>query len=430
MAQPGPLTQLARSILKYAEELDTFLSDHNLPLPSFTIDAPQTFPADLTTHPEIHNTRHKLIDATKDLHDLIIGPRDTLKWTIMNDHTLAASLHVISHFDIAQAVPLEGSVSFSDLAEKVGLSKLNVARFVRRTAIDRIFVEVEPGFVAHTATSALLATDPQMQALVAHMSEEAFPASAKIVDALEKSRMRSNDEPIESPFALVFGSNFFERKVAHPETLQRFGLAMSSWSSGDGAHQMVHSYDWGSLPAGAKVVDVGGALGHISLAIAGAFPGLQFIVEDQPPLAAQAESLIASYSGSVSERVRFLPGDFFQPQPEEARGADIYILRYILHDWAHADARKILGNVFQAMTANSKVLIADAVMPPPGVLPRCQEEVLRSFDVSMLAQLNSQERTLEMWKDLVEQAGEGNWEILNVIPPQKGESITILEIGQ
>ncbi|KAL3486990.1 S-adenosyl-L-methionine-dependent methyltransferase [Aspergillus germanicus] len=433
MAQPGPLTQLAQGILQYAEDLDAFYASNNLPSPSFSADAPQSFSADITTHPEIHKARHSLIDATKDLRDLIIGPRDTLKWMIMNDHTLAASLHVISHFNVAQAVPVAGSISFVELAEKVGLSELDVARFVRRTAINRIFVEVQPGYVAHTAISALLATDEQMQALVAHMSEEAFPASARIMDALEISKTNNsatgvaNESP--SPFALAFGSSFFERKAAQPETLQRFGLAMSSWSSGDGAHQMVTCYDWGYLPAGAKIVDVGGALGHISLAIAEAFPGLTFLVEDQAPLTQQADELIASHSEAVSGRVKFLPWNFFQPQPEEAQGADVYILRYILHDWADENAKKIFANILNAAGPKSRVLIADAVMPPPGVLPRCQEEVLRSFDVSMLAQLNSQERTLDMWESLVGKAGDGRWRILNVIPPPKGESITILEVG-
>jgi hypothetical protein len=33
------------------------------------------------------------------------------------------------------------------------------------------------------------------------------------------------------------------------------------------------------------------------------------------------------------------------------------------------------------MREDSRLIIADAVMPPAGALPKCQEEVLRSFDV-------------------------------------------------
>jgi hypothetical protein len=115
MTEPGPLMQLAQRILQSAEDLAAFYASNNFPPPSVSVDAPQSCPADITTHPEIHNTRHSLIDATKDLRDLIIGPRDTLKWMIMNDYTLALSLDVISHFNVAQAVPLTGSISFTDL---------------------------------------------------------------------------------------------------------------------------------------------------------------------------------------------------------------------------------------------------------------------------------------------------------------------------
>jgi hypothetical protein len=60
---------------------------------------------------------------------------------VSQDHTLAASLHAISHFKVAQAVPKEGSISLAELARATGLTELDVARFVRRTAINHIFVE-------------------------------------------------------------------------------------------------------------------------------------------------------------------------------------------------------------------------------------------------------------------------------------------------
>ncbi|KAJ5673631.1 hypothetical protein N7507_002758 [Penicillium longicatenatum] len=394
------LTELAKSILEDAQALDSFLSSHNLPQPSFAADGVKDFPVG-PEHADIHVIRHRLIDVTKELRDLVVGPKDTIKWMIMNDHTLAASLHAISHFKVAQAVPNEGSISFAELARATGLTELDVARFVRRTAINHIFVEPTPGHVAHTATSALLSADPQMQAI-----------------------RRATRQPLH----LGLRGKFFERKVERPETMHRFGLAMSSWSEGDGTRQMRDCYDWATLPAGAKVVDLGGALGHISLGIAERFEDLEFVVEDQGPLMEQAYRLISSYPDRIAKRVKFLPHDFFQPQPAEARAADAYIMRYILHDWSDTYAKEILKNIFEVMKEDSRLIIADAVMPPAGVLPKCKEEVLRSFDVSMLAQLNSQERTLEMWKGLIEKSGGGRWKITGIVSPPKGESITILEV--
>ncbi|KAH8881982.1 S-adenosyl-L-methionine-dependent methyltransferase [Thozetella sp. PMI_491] len=419
------LTQLAQTILAKAQALEDFLSSEKLPQPSFEASGPKAFPVG-PEHSEIHAIRHALIDATKDLQNLVAYPADQLKWTIMTDHTMAASLHAISHFKIAEAVPADGSISFSELAKATGLSELNVARIMRRAAVNHIFVEATPGHVSHTATSALLGQDPQMQALVAHMSEEAFPASAKMVEALEK--FPYSGEPNESPFTLAFGSSFFERKMKHPETMQRFGMAMSSWSHGDGSAHIRDCYDWAALPKGSKVVDVGGAVGHISLAVAEKFPDLEFIIEDQPPMAEGANTLIAASPKAVADRVKFVVHDFFQPHPEEARAAAAYFMRYILHDWSDAYAQKILKNVVDAMGPQSKLIIADATMPPAGVIPRCQEEILRSFDISMLAQLNAQERTVEMWEQLVKVASDGKLGITNIIAPPKGESVSIIEI--
>lgn len=144
-----------------------------------------------------------------------------------------------------------------------------------------------PVHVAHTATSALLHSDPGMQATVSHMTEEAFPASTKIVECLE-TYPHGKSEPNESPFTMVFGMSFFERKVRMPETMQRFGQSMSSWSEGDESGHMRDGYAWGELSAG-TVMDVGGAEGLVSLTIAGRYPELKFLVEDQPPLVEQAE---------------------------------------------------------------------------------------------------------------------------------------------
>ncbi|KAK5651453.1 hypothetical protein OQA88_12460 [Cercophora sp. LCS_1] len=412
---PQPtLTSLAKTILQHAETLEAYLIANAFPQPSFLPTGPTDFPIP-PSNTALHATRHALIDATNTLRTLITYPRDLFKWITLTDHTLTAALAVISHFHLAQSVPLSAP-SPSPISP----------RFIRRAALSHIFIESPPAHVSHTAASRLLATDPQLQALVAHMTEEAFPASAKLVDALENCG--DGGEPSESPFTLAFGQSFFERKMAKPETLERFGNAMSAWSAGDGSGFIRDGYAWGELKEGARVVDVGGAGGHISLAVAERFTGLRFVVEDLEGLRGQAEALAAQAGEDVRKRVRFVGCDFFGEQPEEARGAEVYLLRYILHDWSDGYAVRILKRVVEAMSKDSRIVIADAVMPPAGVLAACQEEVLRSFDVSMLAQLNAQERTLEMWEKLVADASDGRLGIAKVIMPEKGESVSILEV--
>lgn len=58
-------------------------------------------------------------------------------------------------------------------------------------------------------------------------------------------------------------------------------------------------------------MDVGGAVGNISLGIAQGFESLQFIVQDQAPLEQQVKQIISSYPEEISKRVTFVAHDFF-----------------------------------------------------------------------------------------------------------------------
>ncbi|KZT10989.1 uncharacterized protein LAESUDRAFT_809834 [Laetiporus sulphureus 93-53] len=61
-----------------------------------------------------------------------------------------------------------------------------------------------------------------------------------------------------------------------------------------------------------------------------------------------------------SGRAELVTHDFFTEQP--TRGADVYLLRHILHDWEDDVCVTILSHVRKAMGLYSRVLIADNVM--------------------------------------------------------------------
>lgn len=99
MQSSPSLTELAKSIVEDAQVIELFLSSHNLPQPSFTADGVEDFPVG-TEHAHIHAIRHRLIDTTQALRDLIIGPKDTIKWMIMNVSNLSSVTHDISNTSI------------------------------------------------------------------------------------------------------------------------------------------------------------------------------------------------------------------------------------------------------------------------------------------------------------------------------------------
>lgn len=80
-------------------------------------------------------------------------------------------------------------------------------------------------------------------------------------------------------------------------------------------------------------------------------------------------------------------------------GALIYHFRYILHDWSDNDSRKILSAVIPAMTADSRIIISECVIPDE---KPSRHEVWRDIQMLIIAGV---ERTESMWAKLLHSVG-------------------------
>jgi hypothetical protein len=83
-------------------------------------------------------------------------------------------------------VPVDGEVSFTDLAADVGIEHGALARVLRLGIAYRIFREPRPGFIAHSAASRQIADDLLVASWVDANVDEMWPAAEKVVDALTK----------------------------------------------------------------------------------------------------------------------------------------------------------------------------------------------------------------------------------------------------
>lgn len=147
---------------------------------------------------------------------------------------------------------------------------------------------------------------------------------------------------------------------------------MSFFSNSPGFEptHVVDNYPWDG--GNEVVVDVGGCHGSFSIAIARRFPSLRCIVQDLPDVVAEGR---ASRPAELTERVTFMAHDFFQEQP--VRGADVYYLRWIMHDWSDKYAIQILRCLIPALKPGAKVLVSDYVLPEPGSVSAYKERTLR-----------------------------------------------------
>jgi 6-hydroxytryprostatin B O-methyltransferase len=134
----------------------------------------------------------------------------------------------------------------------------------------------------------------------------------------------------------------------------------------------------------------------------------------------------SSLPADIASRITFQAHDFTNPQP--VQGANVYLLRMILHDWPDEDATSILKKIVAAMDrTKSRILIMDTVLPKPGSVPVSSERIMRARDLTMMQAFNSKERDENDWRELIA-AADPKLQLVNVLQPF-GSAMAVLELA-
>ncbi|KAK0640600.1 O-methyltransferase-domain-containing protein [Cercophora newfieldiana] len=405
MASINRMTTLAKEISENTAIITDYLTSKGLEAASFDVNGLAEFP--IPREDEVpFKARLDLAAATKELYDISVGPQQALR-DLAWDCADSLSLHAVWDFDIARAVPLEGTISYEELTAKVEalnnglpIGVLNLRRLVRHAMTNRIFCEPVKNHVAHTRTSRLLLEDEPLKNWAGFMSQDIWPAVANVVKAMRK--WPASEEPTETSVNLTNGQSlpWFDYLQQDPVLNKRYNLAMQSHggAAGYAVELVVQGYDWASLGE-ATVVDMGGNQGYISFAIAEAFPNLKFVVQDQAGM--RTPETIGKVPDHLTQRVTLTTHDFFTPQTEVAK---CYFFRHIFHGFSDKYSIKILQALVPALRKGSLVIINDGALPEPGTVSYLEERLMRTMDVFMQVTVNAREREADDWTDLFARA--------------------------
>ncbi|OQV00538.1 hypothetical protein CLAIMM_06020 [Cladophialophora immunda] len=401
------ILDLAQQIQANANTISEYLQQNSLPPLSLAADAypffPGTGPDNVDRFPRLNedilNARTRVREACATLLQLVSGPAEA-SFGFLSSHFMSACMQYIYHYRLAQGVPVAGDISYKDLAAETGTLEGQCARVLKYAMTQNLFRQSRPGHVAHTALSMTL-LQPDFRDIVGYITEESFLAAPRLVEAADK--YPGSQEKNTTPWNLGHHTDLpmFEFFEQHPARLQRFMGTMRSLASGESYNMkhLVDAFDWKSLGDG-LVVDVGGSFGHCCFEIAEVAPELKFIVQDLEKVVTQARQERAN--DKHVERVEFQTHNFFTPQP--VRDADVYLLRFICHDYSDKYAAQILSHITPAMGSNSRIVIVDAIMPEVGALGKFEESRARIMDMEMMLSFNGCERDAGAWKSLFEQA--------------------------
>ncbi|KAI1874559.1 hypothetical protein JX265_004767 [Neoarthrinium moseri] len=400
MAYSQIITLSAR-IAENTAKVNHYLAANNLPQPSFGIDAPlqSLIPP---TEPDIAAARQAVIHDCLELRQLMLGPKEHLS---SFQHNELVSQHVILRFRLAEAVPIGGETTFKQLGIASGLNEAQLRKFLRYAMAQRIFTEPRPGVVAHTAASRLLVEDQGLYNWLRFSTDDLWHAACRTGDAL--AQFPGSEEPNETGFALSneTSKDMFHFLSEHPQRAERFAAAMRFFTQRPGLEpvHVVENYAWEAIREGGTIVDVGGSHGIISIELARQFPSLNFVVQDlDEPVVRYAEQQCPS---DLSGRVQYMVHDFFEEQP--IRGAEVYFLRAVLHNWSAKYAKKILRALVPALKPGSRIILNEPVIPEPSQVPPEMAARLRANDLVMLELQNGGDREMVDWETLFAEAHHG-----------------------
>ncbi|GAW24153.1 hypothetical protein ANO14919_137340 [Xylariales sp. No.14919] len=221
------IVRLASTISDAVAKLDETLQSRGLPTPSFNEDAPTSLPEEALAMQSV------ILDATSELHDLLLSPMALLlNKTAQNN---MVPLQFISHLGIAEMVPLGGQTLFQEIATKTGLSELNIRRVLRHAITLRVFQEPEPGTVAHTNVSKAI-TDSSLNDWLKTASRDLWPAATKEIN--------------ETAFSLAHstGMSVYDFFQAHPDRALSFVGSLKALTSSPeyDVRHVIDNYDWTS----------------------------------------------------------------------------------------------------------------------------------------------------------------------------------------
>ena len=317
----------------------------------------------------------RLVPAEAALWDLVAGLQRTNLAGVLVDSGLADALS-------------SGPREPGELAAELGLSEQVTLRVLGAASASRLVRMDRAGRARLTRLGKPLARRHaySMSAWVGYQSSS---SNAKAHMELG-GQLREGAQP--SGHRRAFGNSVWEYFAEHPQEGARFGEAMRELTAVDlGA--LARSYPW---PRDGVICDVGGGIGTLLAAILKRRPAARGVLVDAPEVLAEAEDFLRS--SGVADRVQRTPGDMFGALQAQA---DVYVLKWILHDWSDEACREILGRVRATMPAGSRVVVIDQHLDPTR-----PSRISSMVDLLMLVECEGgRERTPQEVHGLMREAG-------------------------
>lgn len=278
-----------------------------------------------------------------------MAEQDDVDLWALSDLAAPWCLRVVATLRIADHIAA-GTSRIEDLARAASVDADSLHRVLRHLVGRGVFAEPAPGqFALNAAAEQLRDNHPARMRI--GLDLDAFGSRMAYVWSSLPQAVRTG----KPAYAETFGLPFWDDLQAHPDIAASFDALMGPAGHGTPDPNILLAGDWATVRT---VVDVGGGTGALLAEILRAQPHVRGTLVDLPRTVALADETFQA--AGVADRVTTVGQSFFDPLPP---GADVYVIKNLLDDWADAEAERLLRRLAEASRPNGRVVILGGVSP-------------------------------------------------------------------
>jgi hypothetical protein len=296
----------------------------------------------------------------------------------------AQAVSVAAKLGVADRMNGNTAYSSDALAAQVEAHPESLYRLMRALAAEGIFVEEDGKRFRLTARGKCLREDhPQSVRYLAIFEGQVNWSNWNALEHCVKTGTNAVEH--------VHGKKPFEFLFGNPEAGEIFNRAMTNMSSME-IQAVLAVYDFSPFKV---IADVGGGHGAVLGAILKLNPQARGILFDMDSVIEGARKTFKQMK--LDSRTELQTGSFFERVPQ---GADLYLMKHIIHDWSDAESTRILKAIRSNISSGGKLVLIETVIPGPK-----QAHFSKWLDLEMLVVTTGKERTEEQYRKLFAGAG-------------------------
>jgi orsellinic acid C2-O-methyltransferase len=300
----------------------------------------------------------------------------------------AAELGIADHLPLADAATSQG-VPLQELVRQTACHADHLERLLDALCSLQVCVgDAQSGYRLTPLGATLRADHPQsVQGWALWWGQNLWPLWGQMTRCVQTGQTARQ---------LLHGTGGYEH-LNNPQTARQFHAAMTSVSRMVG-ESLTRALDWSGVR---QVLDVGGGQGELVVQLLRAHAHLRAGIQDLPHALAGAQARLQAEG--LADRCTLVGESFFERvQP----GADVLLLKSILHNWNDAQSETILSHCREALPEGGRVVLIERLLPEAGAgALQAHDYAAQRSDLNMLVSLPGRERRLSEYRAMFEQAG-------------------------